>query len=163
MQTAEDILKEKKRDMITASPDQTVRDVLEVMHANRIGAMLVKRADKVVGIWTERDLARDILIPGFDIDTAQVGEHMTTKLYTAPHDTPILKLQEMFLGLFVRHILIVQKRKTVGLLSIGDVLRAGLLEKDHQIRELTAVASWEYYENWGWDRELGPSGKRGPV
>ena len=163
MQTAEDILKEKKRDMITASPDQTVRDVLEIMHANRIGAMLVKRADKVVGIWTERDLARDILIPGFDIDTARVGEHMTTKLYTAPHDTPILKLQEMFLGLFVRHILIVQKRKTVGLLSIGDVLRAGLLEKDLQIRKLTAVAGWEYYENWGWDRDLGPSGKRGPA
>lgn len=163
MQTAEDILKEKKRDMITASPDQTVRAVLEIMHADRIGAMLVKRADRIVGIWTERDLARDILTPGFDIDTAKVGDHMTTKLYTAPHDTPILKLQEMFLGLFVRHILIVQKRKTVGLLSIGDVLRASLLEKDHQIRELTAVASWEYYENWGWDRKLGPSGKRGQV
>jgi hypothetical protein len=43
------------------------------------------------------------------------------------------------------------------------VLRAGLLEKDHQIRELTAVAGWEYYENWGWDRKLGPSGKCGPV
>jgi CBS domain-containing protein len=163
MQTAEDILKEKKRDMITASPDQTVRAVLEIMHADRIGAMLVKRADKIVGIWTERDLARDILIPGFDIDTARVGDHMTTKLYTAPHDTPIVKLQEMFLGLFVRHILIVQKRKTVGLLSIGDVLRASLLEKDRQIRKITAAADWEYYENWGWERQRGPSGKRGPV
>jgi signal-transduction protein with cAMP-binding, CBS, and nucleotidyltransferase domain len=160
MQTAEDILKDKKRDMITASPDQTVRAVLEAMRADRIGAMLIKRADKIVGIWTERDLARDILIPGFDIDTARVGDYMTTKLYTAPHDTPILKLEEMFLGLFVRHILIVQKRKTVGLLSIGDVLRASLLEKDRQIRNITADASWEDFENWGWGR--GPSGTRGP-
>jgi len=55
----------------------------------------------------------------------------------------------MFLGLFIRHLLITQGRKTVGLLSIGDVMRAGLLEKDTQIRDLTAMASWEYYENWG--------------
>jgi len=84
---------------------------------------------------------------------------MTTRLFTAPVDTPILKLQEMFLGLFTRHILITQGRKTVGLLSIGDVMRAGLLEKDTQIRDLTAMSSWEYYENWGWDRKLKPPKK----
>ena len=163
MKTAGDILTDKNRDMVTVRPEQTLREALERMQVNRIGAILVKRGENIVGIWTERDLARDILTPGFDIDTARVGEHMTTKLYTAPHDTPILKLEEMFLGLFVRHILIVQKRETVGLLSIGDVLRASLLEKDRQIRKITAAADWEYYENWGWERERGPSGKRRPA
>ena len=154
MKTAGDILTDKKRDMVTVRPEQTIREALERMQVNRIGAILVKRADKIVGIWTERDLARDILKSGFDIDTAMVGDHMTTRLYTAPEDTPLLKLQEMFLGLFIRHILITQGRKTIGLLSMGDVLRASLLEKDAQIKDLNAIASWEYYENWGWDRKL---------
>ena len=159
MKTAGDILNDKKRDMVTIRPDQTIREALERMQVNRIGAILVKRGEKIVGIWSERDLARDILKQGFDIDTALVENHMSTRLYTASDDTPILKLQEMFLGLFIRHILVTHRRKTVGLLSIGDVMRAGLLEKDTQIRDLTAMASWEYYENWGWDRKLKPPRK----
>jgi len=156
MKTAEDILQDKKRDMLTVGPGQTVREALEVMRTHRIGAILVRRAGKIVGIWTERDLARDILLPGFDIHTARVADFMTSKLFTAPHDTPIIKLLEMFLGLYVRHILITRDRETVGLLSIGDVLRASLLEKDTQIRELTAAEHWEYYENWGVHREWRP-------
>ncbi|HSM90172.1 MAG TPA: CBS domain-containing protein [Desulfobacterales bacterium] len=154
MKTAGDILKDKKREMVTVRPEQTIREALERMQVNRIGAILVKRNDKIVGIWSERDLARDVLKPGFDIDTARVENHMTARLFTAPDDTPLLKLQEMFLGLFIRHILITQGRKTIGLLSMGDVLRASLLEKDAQIKDLNAIASWEYYENWGWDRKL---------
>lgn len=154
MKTAGDILNDKKRDMVTVRPEQTIREALERMQVNRIGAILVKRGEKIVGIWTERDLARDILKRGFDIDTAIVENHMSSRLYTAADDTPILKLQEMFLGLFIRHILITYRRKTVGLLSIGDVMRASLLDKDTQIRDLTAMASWDYYENWGWERKL---------
>lgn len=159
MKTAGDILNDKKRDMVTVRPEQTIREALERMQAHRIGAVLVKRGEKIVGIWSERDLARDILKRGFDIDTAIVENYMSTRLYTAPEDTPILKLQEMFLGLFIRHILITHRRKTVGLLSIGDVMRASLLEKETQIRDLNAMASWEYYENWGWDRKLKPPKK----
>jgi signal-transduction protein with cAMP-binding, CBS, and nucleotidyltransferase domain len=159
MKTAGDILNEKKRDMVTVRPEQTIREALERMQINRIGAILIKRDEKIVGIWTERDLARDILKRGFDINTALIGDHMTARLYTAPESTALIKLQEMFLGLFIRHILITQGRKTIGLLSIGDVMRASLLEKDTQIRDLTAMASWEYYENWGWDRKLKPTEK----
>jgi CBS domain-containing protein len=160
MKTAGDILNDKKRDMVAVRPEQTLREALERMQVNRIGAILVKRAEKVVGIWTERDLARDVLKPGFDIDSARVEDHMTPRLFTAPDDTPLLKLEEMFLGLFTRYILVMHRRKAIGLLSIGDVLRASLLEKDSQIKDLNAVASWEYYENWGWDRKLKPLKQR---
>lgn len=156
MKTAEDILLEKKRDMVTVSPDQTLREALELMQAHRIGGILVKRDEKIVGIWTERDLARDILTAGFDINTARVGDYMTSKLFTAPVNTTIIRLQEMFLGLFVRHILVTRKRETIGLLSIGDVMRASLLEKDLELRKLTAKGTWEYYENWGWERVWKP-------
>jgi signal-transduction protein with cAMP-binding, CBS, and nucleotidyltransferase domain len=154
MRTAGDILNDKKRDMVTVRSEQTLREALERMQMNRIGAVLVKRSDRIVGIWTERDLARQVLKRGFDIDTALIADHMSTDICTVSESTPLLKLQEMFLGLFTRHILIMRRRTAIGLLSIGDVLRASLLEKDSQIKDLNAVASWEYYENWGWDRKL---------
>jgi len=59
----------------------------------------------------------------------------------------------MFLGLFIRHILVEKDGDYIGLLSIGDVLRASLVAKDLQIKGLNAIGGWEYYENWGWPRK----------
>jgi hypothetical protein len=58
----------------------------------------------------------------------------------------------MFLGLYLRHLPIKKDDRFLGMVSIGDVLRANLLEKDRKIKELNSMASWQYYENWGWDR-----------
>lgn len=153
MKTAEDIIKEKNREMVCISSDRKIRDALRLMTANKIGAILVKKEDKIVGIWTERDLLHDIILPEFDPDVDLIGDYMTTPLHTITHNTPILKIKEMFLGLFIRHILVEKDGEFIGLLSIGDVLRASLIEQDSQIKKLNAIASWEYYENWRWDRK----------
>lgn len=153
MKTAEDIIRDKSKDMICISHTETIHKALQIMVANKIGAILVKKDDEIVGIWTERDLMHDCIAPGFDHKTARIGDYMTTDLKTALFDTPISKLEEMFLGLFLRHILVEKEGEYIGLLSIGDVVRASLLEKDRQIKELNALASWEYYENWGWERK----------
>lgn len=150
MKTAYDMLQNKKREMVRVSPDQTIKQVVGVMMANKIGAILIEEEGRIVGIWTERDLLRGVSEPGFDPATTRVGDVMTVNLHSASHDTPISKLQDMFLGLFIRHILIEKDNAYIGLLSIGDVTRASLLEKDQQIRELHQIAGWEYYENWGW-------------
>ena len=152
MKTAEDILKEKNREMVSISPNQTIRETIRLMTANKIGAILVKKEDKIVGIWTERDLLYNSNQPGFDPDTHLIGDYMTTSLHTTRNDTSILKIKEMFLGLFIRHIIVEKDGDYVGLLSIGDVLRASLIEHDRHIKELNKIASWEYYENWGWYR-----------
>jgi len=153
MKTAEDILKEKNREMICISPDRTIRKAVHLMTDKKIGAILVKKDGKIVGIWTERDLLNNINLPGFNPDKDLVGDHMTTSLYTTQHNSPLLKIKEMFLGLFIRHIIVEKNGQYIGLLSIGDILRASLIEQDYQIKELNAIASWEYYENWGWDRK----------
>jgi signal-transduction protein with cAMP-binding, CBS, and nucleotidyltransferase domain len=153
MKTAEDILKEKNREMICISPDRTILEAVHLMTDNKIGAILVKKEGKILGIWTERDLLHNINLPGFDPDRDSVGDHMTTSLFTTQHNTPFLKIKEMFLGLFIRHIIVEKKGQYIGLLSIGDVLRASLIAQDHQIKELNAIAGWEYYENWRWDRK----------
>ena len=153
MKTAEDIVKEKNRQMVCISSDSKVRKALHLMTDNNIGAILIKKEDKIVGIWTERDLLHNINLPGFNPDVDLVDDYMTTSLYTTEHNTPLLKIKEMFLGLFIRHIIVEKEGDYIGLLSIGDVLRASLLEQNNQIKELNAIASWEYYENWGWDRK----------
>ena len=73
--------------------------------------MLVTKKDKIIGIWTERDLLRNTLETGFDPKTARIGDYMITDLKFASYDTPIIKLQEKFLGLYIRHILIKKKKK----------------------------------------------------
>jgi CBS domain-containing protein len=153
MKTAEEILKEKNREMVCISSDRTIREALGLLNEQNIGAILVKKEGKIVGIWTERDLLHNINLPGFNPDTDLIGDYMTTGLHTTAHDTSILKIKEMFLGLFIRHILIEKDGVYIGLLSIGDVLRASLIEQDRQIKSLNKIASWEYYENWGWHRK----------
>jgi len=149
MKTAGDLLENKKnKDMVTIDENATLFEAIERMVAHRIGAMLVRKGDDIIGIWTERDLLRNIITPGFDPKTARIKDYMQTNLKCLPHDTPIMQLEEAFLGLFIRHHLIVKEDKCIGMLSIGDVLRASLLSKDKEIKVLNKIASWEYYENW---------------
>ncbi len=154
MKTAEDILNNKTRaPIISVTPETTVAQAIRTMVDANIGAILVRKDDDIVGIWSERDLLKSTGLGDFDPRTAIIGEHMKTNLHCAAHDTPLIKLEEMFLGLYVRHIVIKKQERYVGLLSIGDVVRESLLEKDKQLKELNSIASWQYYENWGWDKK----------
>jgi signal-transduction protein with cAMP-binding, CBS, and nucleotidyltransferase domain len=156
MKTAQDIINEKKTpEMVTISEDTTIYKAIEYMVKNKIGAMLISNGGDIKGIWTERDYLRNTMEPGFDPKTAKIGDYMETNLISAEYDTSIIKLQEKFLGLFIRHILIKKKKKYIGMLSVGDVIRASLLAKDNEIKDLNKIASWEYYENWSKRRKPG--------
>ena len=148
MKTAEDIIKDKPGGIISISWDQSVQQACREMAQKKIGAILVKKDNKYVGIWTERDLLRKMTEEDFDPATAIIGDHMSSPLRTAPHSTRIYKLEDMFLGLFLRHLPIEKDGKFIGMLSIGDVLRASLLEKDRQFKHINDFVSWDFYENW---------------
>jgi len=151
MQYAGELLEGKRAGMVTIAPDKTVLEALRIMVEKNIGAILVEDQGRIVGIWTEKDFVRNSLQAGFHPAAARIGDCMVTTVHKAAWDTPLLKLQEMYLGLYTRYVLIEKEGRHVGLLSIGDVLRASLVQKDRQIKELNALASWEYYENWQWE------------
>ena len=153
MYTAEDIVKDKNQQILTVSFDDTVEKACEFMVRRKIGAVLVEKDEEYVGIWTERDLLRNTPKEEFDPKTAKVGSYMTSPLLTAPHDAETYKLEEMFLGCFVRHLVIEKEGHYIGFISIGDVLRASLLEKDRQYKKVNSMVSWDYYENWKWGRK----------
>lgn len=148
MNTAEDIVGDKQRDIVSISWDQTVQQACRKMVDRKIGAILVKKDGQFVGIWTERDLLLKMTKKGFDPQTARIGDHMSTPLKTAPHSTRIHRLKEMFLGLYLRHLPIEKDGEFIGLLSIGDVLRASLIDTDRQLQQINAYVTWDYYENW---------------
>jgi len=160
MNTAQDILKEKKRKTVSISHDKSIFSAIQIMVEKKVGAILVTKKKEIVGIWTERDLLRNLLEPNFDPRKAKMEAYMISPVIEASFDTPLIKLQEMFLGLYIRHILIKKGKKNLGLLSIGDVVRANLLKKDEEVKTLNAIAGWEYYENWGWHHKLAAKEKK---
>ncbi len=152
MKTAEDILKEKGTELICVDEDTTISGALSVMLENNVGAMLVKKEGNIIGIWTERDLMRNTLIEGFDAKTAKIKDYMITDLVSAPATDTVYQLMDKFLGRRLRHLLIEKDEKYIGMLSTGDAIKSALNEKNKELKELNTILSWEYYENWQWDK-----------
>ena len=152
MKRAEEILREKKSYLLSVSKDTTVKEALELMTEAGIGAILVKEGDEYVGIWTERDLMRNILLDDFDMNTSKVSQYMSTNLKYCEHTATSLQLQDKFLGMRIRHLLVQKEGKCIGMISTGDVMKTMLNTKERELKSLNAMVSWEYYENWRWSR-----------
>jgi signal-transduction protein with cAMP-binding, CBS, and nucleotidyltransferase domain len=146
--TARDILKEKGGHLVTVNADATVFQAVTVMTQNRVGAVVVVEEEKIVGIWTERDLMFRVLEEGFDAKTARLNDNMSVNLITANVDEHAFQLYDKFLGRRIRHLLIEDGGEIIGLLSVGDVMKANLQEKSEEVDELNHMVSLEYYENW---------------
>lgn len=153
MKTAEDIIKSKGQEVICVGPDTTIFDALKIMCKNKIGAILIRENGNIVGIWTERDLMRNTITPGFDPKKAIIKDYMSTNLKSAAHTDNVYILKDKFLGLRLRHLLVEKEGRYIGLLSIGDVIKASLNEKTRELQEMNAKMSWEYYENWRWKKK----------
>lgn len=150
MKTAEEIWNEKERNLVTVNSDTTIFDALQLMVQHKIGAMLVTKDDKIVGIWTERDLMEDLVAKGCDIKTAPIGDFMTTTLKTVDYTATVYSMLDKYLGMRLRHLIIEKEGEYIGMLSMGDVIRASLMEKSSELQTLNQIVSWEYYEDWKW-------------
>jgi signal-transduction protein with cAMP-binding, CBS, and nucleotidyltransferase domain len=153
METAKDMLSGKISELVTVPVGTTIFKTLETMNKHRVGAILVTRNKQVVGIWTERDLMRNIIIENFDPKTALIEDYMTADLVAAPHTDTVYNLMDKFLGRRIRHLLIEENGEFIGLLSGGDVMKCVIHEKDTELRQLNSMVSWDYYENWKWTPE----------
>ena len=148
VKTAEQILQEKGSALYSVAEDTTVLESLRIMVESKVGSILIKEGSRVVGIYTERDLIRNSIEPGFDPATTPISQVMTRGLRFAPHSDTAFELMDKFLGLRLRHLLIDRAGEFIGLLSIGDVVRCALGERTRELEELQVVVNWEYYEEW---------------
>jgi CBS domain-containing protein len=153
LQTAEDLLNEKGSQIHSIAPDVSVAEAIAFMNENNVGAVLVREGPEYVGIWTERDLLRGVTDKEFDVRTSQLRDHMHTELICVRHDEPLLSLVDKVLGLRVRHLLVKREDQVIGLLSVGDLLRAALHQRTEELQRLQDVLKLEYYDEWCWGKK----------
>ena len=146
--TAEEIIGEKGGEVHSVSADTTIHEALTTMVDHRVGSVLVKEGSRIVGIWTERDLMRNSIDRQFDPKTTSIGDYMTRGVKFAPHTDSAYALMDKFLGLRLRHLLIDKDGEFIGLLSVGDVMKTALHEKNREFEELHNTTTWAYYEEW---------------
>ena len=146
--TARDILKEKGGHMVTINSDATIYQALTIMTQNKVGSVVVLDEEKIVGIWTERDLMFRAMEEGFNPKTALLKDNMSVNIISANIEEQAFQLMDKFLGRRIRHLFIEDGGEYVGLLSVGDVMKANLQVKTEEFEELNQMVSLEYYENW---------------
>lgn len=121
--TVASILKQKGADVISVQPDQTVADVVRVLAAARIGAVLVRSGEDVLGLVSERDIVRGLAGQGPAFLDQGVTSAMTRKLtFCSPGDSVEQAMQAMTAGRF-RHLPVLDQGRLVGMISIGDVVK----------------------------------------
>jgi CBS domain-containing protein len=148
MRTARDILNDKGGHMVTVAFDATVHQALTIMTQHRVGSIVVVDGEKIKGIWTERDLMFRALEEGFDARTALLKDKISENLISASADEVVYQLYDKFLGKRIRHLLIEDGGEFIGLISVGDVMKANLQQKAEEFADLNHKVSLEYYENW---------------
>jgi CBS domain-containing protein len=137
MKTLLQILNDKKhKEIISIAPDRPVYDALVILAEYKIGALAVMQKDKLVGIFSERDYAREVVLQGRSSKSTAIAEVMTANVITGkPSDLVDATLQLMSEKRF-RHLPIVDGDKMIGMLSQGDLVKETIADQQRMIKEL---------------------------
>ena len=132
------ILAEKGAEVISVSPDSTVAEVAALLDERRIGAVLVMEGGELVGILSERDIVRHLARRGVSVLEAPASELMTRALQTAFPDMTVTEAMTLMTACRIRHLPVLQDGAVAGMISIGDVVKARILQQEHEVDELRA-------------------------
>jgi CBS domain-containing protein len=142
MTTVAAILKHKGRRVTTVEPTLTIAEVVDVLAEHRIGAVLViDGAGQLLGIVSERDIVRSLAANGTRTLEMTAGQLMTRALQFAHPETTVAEaMAQMTVGRF-RHMPVMDREALVGLISIGDVVKARIMEQEDEVDSLKAYVA----------------------
>ncbi len=144
MSAVQSILDKKGRHVFSIAEDATVLDAACLMNAHRIGALVVTRGEKVIGIFTERDILNRVVAARRDPVQTAVREVMSSPVAVCSPETTRDECRAVMRHRRLRHLPVVQEGRLIGMISIGDVLEA--TEAEH---EMTIQYLYEYlYGEW---------------
>ncbi|HOW53563.1 MAG TPA: CBS domain-containing protein [Syntrophorhabdaceae bacterium] len=147
MKTAKEILKNKKKEVWSITPKDTVFNALKIMGEKEVGAlMVIDEKSKVHGIISERDYARKVILKGKTSRETKVSEIMTPtdKMFTVKPDTSVEDCMVLITAKRIRHIPVFEDEKFIGVISIGDVVKSIISEKDMLIEHLSNYIAGKY-------------------
>jgi len=136
MKLVKHLLDGKGRHIVSVVPDTTVLDAIIVMADKAIGSLIVMDDDKLLGIVTERDYARKVIIKGRSSNTTRVSEIMTTDVFTTSSTESVNKCMSLMTEKRIRHLPVLEDNRVVGIISIGDLVQAIISDQKEEIEQL---------------------------
>jgi CBS domain-containing protein len=125
-----------KPDVYSIDPDATVLDALKRLEERNVGALLVMKGDRLVGIFSERDYARRMILHGRSSKETAVREVMTPEVFTIAPEATSGECMVHMTDRHIRHLPVLENGRVVGVISIGDVVRAVIDDLRFTIRQL---------------------------
>jgi len=138
MKQVSHLLDHKGRDVWSVTPDATVYEAIDQMAQKGVGALLVMEGDRLVGIVSERDYARKVILKGKSSRETPVREIMSYPVICARPELTVEETMALMTDKRVRHLPVVVEERVVGVISIGDVVRGVIDDKEFHIQQLTS-------------------------
>jgi len=136
MAKVKDITQAKGNQIYSTTPDATVYSALEQLFEKNISALLVVEGEKPIGIFTERDYARKVVLKGKSSKETLIKEIMTSELITVEEDCSIEDAMRIMTNKHIRHLPVMSENKLAGIISIGDVVKQLLQEQQFIINNM---------------------------
>ncbi len=141
MVSVRQILRSKGNQVWSTHPEATVYEALQLMAEKDVGALLVLEDEAICGIFSERDYARKIILRGKSSKEARVREIMTPDVVTISPDESITACMTLMTEKHIRHLPVVENNRIVGIISIGDVVKAIISDQQFTIEQLESYIS----------------------
>lgn len=137
MKTLQEVLDSKKhKEVISIAPNRPVFDALVILAEYKIGALVVMQQDKLVGIFSERDYAREVILKGKSSKTTQIEEVMTKNVLYGKPDDLIDSAMNVMSEKHIRHYPVLDGDKVIGVLSLGDLVKETIAYQKELIQQL---------------------------
>lgn len=136
METVNQLLEGKGRDVWSIDPSASVFEAIELMAEKQVGALVVIEGDRPVGIISERDYARKVILQHRSSKDTPIKDVMTTRLVYARPDQSVQECMALMTEKRIRHLPVLEGGRLVGLISIGDLVKAIIAEQQFMIEQL---------------------------
>ncbi len=136
MTTVHHLLERKGRAIFRIAPDEPVLEAIRSMAEHHVGALLVMREQELVGIVSERDYARKVILMGRSSSETAVSEIMTTPVTTVRLDTTVEECMRLITERRIRHLPVIERGRVAGVVSIGDLVKAVIEDQQQAIEQL---------------------------
>lgn len=136
MKLVKHLLDNKGRHVISVAPDASVLDAIKIMADKAIGALVVMQDDALLGIMSERDYARKVIIKGRSSESTRVAEIMTSDVVTTSSSQTVNDCMNLMTERKIRHLPVVEDDAVIGMISIGDLVEAIISDQQEEIEQL---------------------------